>query len=377
MNTKPIIHEDISAVAETLTKNINTLRKKIAQEKAKIGQRVETVNRIGSNMFAISEEQSVLLGKAIRSLKLAILSGLSPEKSPLRALEDDIAQVVEGILLKSPFEPREPVSSDDLKREEMEHDEFSRQQGATASSNQDQADERADETWEEHDVEDEDDDFFRRAQEEFIKVQRAQMERERLRDPFSPESLAKLNQSQVPGDLDVRRTYLQLTKLVHPDLARDPAERERRTAMMQDLALAYKSGDFAAMLQIQDDIVLSRPPAPVESAADTAPEEVERLRAHKERLEEQLKSLKKHSQRMTRSKRWKETRAMEGSGQSELDEMVLTCSEICRDAEELAEKITAVAADRLAISNLKKHLKRLKRTYLSIDDFFGSLFEFM
>jgi hypothetical protein len=387
MNTKPIVHEDIAAVAKTLRKNILDLRRKIAAEKTKIGERVEAVKRVSSTVMTASNEQSILLGQALRNLQKTADLGMAPADSPLRGLDHELVEVIECMVQGSPFQPRYPESGEACtcsectrrRQEKTDAEQGAARSKQTGAADWETAGEGDDDT--EYDA-DADADFFRKEQEELIRRHKENMERQRLRDPFSAESLAKLNQSQAPNETDVRRMYLQLTKLVHPDLAYNSEDKDRRNAMMQDLALAYKSGDFATMLQIQDELAMNSAPAPLsgkkqndetESAANTSPEEVERLRAHKERLEDQLKSLKKHSQRMSRSKRWKITREMEGPGRTEFDEMVEQCAAICQDIKNLEESIAAVASGRLKVSEFKKQLKKLKADYLSMNEIVEAL----
>jgi hypothetical protein len=45
--------------------------------------------------------------------------------------------------------------------------------------------------------------------------------------------------------------YRRLVKELHPDLERDPAERERKSRIMQDITAAYSGGNLHALLQIE------------------------------------------------------------------------------------------------------------------------------
>ena len=46
---------------------------------------------------------------------------------------------------------------------------------------------------------------------------------------------------------DAKRLFRQLARLIHPDLAADPQERERRTNLMVAANDAYEQGDVAAL----------------------------------------------------------------------------------------------------------------------------------
>jgi hypothetical protein len=52
---------------------------------------------------------------------------------------------------------------------------------------------------------------------------------------------------RAPVNEDARRLFRQLARLIHPDLAADPQERERRTNLMVAANDAYEQGDVAAL----------------------------------------------------------------------------------------------------------------------------------
>jgi hypothetical protein len=52
---------------------------------------------------------------------------------------------------------------------------------------------------------------------------------------------------------DARRLFRQLARLIHPDLADDPQERERRTNLMVAANDAYEQGDVAALERLLED----------------------------------------------------------------------------------------------------------------------------
>jgi hypothetical protein len=56
----------------------------------------------------------------------------------------------------------------------------------------------------------------------------------------------------VIGD-DARRLFRQLARVIHPDLAGDPRERERRTNLMVAANDAYEQGDVAALERLLED----------------------------------------------------------------------------------------------------------------------------
>jgi uncharacterized protein YicC (UPF0701 family) len=143
---------------------------------------------------------------------------------------------------------------------------------------------------------------------EFFREAREYAEEQRRRDPFSPEAIDALK--QTPEDPEIRRMYLTLSKQVHPDLATCDDDRASRTVVMQQLSLAYKQRDFAALLTIQESLMK-------ECGTDGIPtiDQIEMLQSTVTRLERQFEVLKKHRARMNRSKTGKmlKSRAREGS----------------------------------------------------------------
>ncbi|MCT2589120.1 J domain-containing protein [Streptomyces sp. N2-109] len=86
-------------------------------------------------------------------------------------------------------------------------------------------------------------------------------------DGLSPEAAAMLNEQPVqppsrvrPGE-EARRAYRELVRKVHPDLARDDAERERREAFMVRVNKAYTSGDTDALRQLAEEWAAGPVPA--------------------------------------------------------------------------------------------------------------------
>jgi len=85
----------------------------------------------------------------------------------------------------------------------------------------------------------------------------------------------------VIGD-DAKRLFRQLARLIHPDLAGDPEERERRTNLMVAANDAYEQGDVAALERMLADWHAS-PEAVTGSGAAAELERTLRRIAHTER----------------------------------------------------------------------------------------------
>jgi hypothetical protein len=60
-------------------------------------------------------------------------------------------------------------------------------------------------------------------------------------------------EQRAPVGDDVKRLFRQLARLIHPDLAGDAQERERRTNLMVAANDAYEQGDVAALERLLED----------------------------------------------------------------------------------------------------------------------------
>jgi hypothetical protein len=60
-------------------------------------------------------------------------------------------------------------------------------------------------------------------------------------------------EQRAPVGDDVKRLFRQLARLIHPDLAGDAEERERRTNLMVAANDAYEQGDVAALERLLED----------------------------------------------------------------------------------------------------------------------------
>ena len=78
--------------------------------------------------------------------------------------------------------------------------------------------------------------------------------------------------------------YRRLAKELHPDLERDPAERERKSRVMQDVTAAYTRGDLHGLLQLEIEWL-------VPASGDAARLSGDKLRAYTAILKEQATEL--------------------------------------------------------------------------------------
>ncbi|MDB5870444.1 MAG: DnaJ domain protein [Polaromonas sp.] len=61
----------------------------------------------------------------------------------------------------------------------------------------------------------------------------------------------KAGQEQEDADTVLRQVYRQLASALHPDRERDPAEQQRKTALMSEANAAYAKQDLVALLHLQ------------------------------------------------------------------------------------------------------------------------------
>jgi hypothetical protein len=83
-------------------------------------------------------------------------------------------------------------------------------------------------------------------------VQAEQQHRQAARARNKPTAAQrKAEQQQEDADTVMRKVFRQLASALHPDRERDPAEHERKTALMSEANAAYGRQDLMALLQIQ------------------------------------------------------------------------------------------------------------------------------
>ncbi len=83
--------------------------------------------------------------------------------------------------------------------------------------------------------------------------------------------------------------YRRLAKEVHPDLERDPAEREKKSRVMQEITAAYARGDLHALLQLELEWLGG-------SSGDAVRLSQDKLRVYTELLKQQAAELADESQ---------------------------------------------------------------------------------
>jgi hypothetical protein len=88
---------------------------------------------------------------------------------------------------------------------------------------------------------------------------------------------------------EAKRLFRLLARRIHPDLARDPAERERRTNLMVAANNAYEQGDVETLRNLVDEWDQS----PDSVAGSSPAAELERIIRHVLRIEARLENIDK------------------------------------------------------------------------------------
>lgn len=87
---------------------------------------------------------------------------------------------------------------------------------------------------------------------EAMQAEAAQRESAQARKKKNPTpAQRKAGQQQEDADTVLRQVYRQLASALHPDRERDPAEHQRKTALMSQANAAYAKQDLMALLHLQ------------------------------------------------------------------------------------------------------------------------------
>jgi hypothetical protein len=82
---------------------------------------------------------------------------------------------------------------------------------------------------------------------------RAEETREQARQTYEEAHGTASESRDFHPSPELRRLYREVAKRIHPDLATDPADRERRTRFMAEANRAYEAGDADALRRILDE----------------------------------------------------------------------------------------------------------------------------
>ena len=381
MNFAPIIHEDLAQLEQTLLSRITLLRKQISDKQKTIEERVDELRKVETeDMIFITQRRAELLDTVNRfSAEIQ-----EAQKNPRfdESTKKYLVEIQESLYLQldqlgGPFagfprgeDPNEAdISSQDTGDDDPCKTNNEERSDNPSGFNEDNVDQR-----EEKRCSDNRDDF---SNEEFIRMMREFEREQRLRDPFSQESLEALR--QAPDDPDLRKLYMHLSKQIHPDLARTPEEAAQRTLLMQKLSHAYRSRDFATLLTIQETVAEGVISALCGSTDTISEDRITALRSTVDKLEAQLKTLKKHSNRMSRSSTGRMLKERREHGGEILERILGASSHLQELVDRVTHLIQQAAAGSLKMRTLRKKCDEVicqeDESDMDIDDDFERFME--
>jgi hypothetical protein len=141
----------------------------------------------------------------------------------------------------------------------------------------------------EDDEEDEDselDELFEDEDEEFWQNQSQQY---RFNDPSQVETESA---SRSPQSKQIRRTFLKLAEIFHPDKVTDPQTQMHHTEIMKEVNRAYSEGDLAKLLEIEKSYQSGKLISNENASSDDLQRLCERLEADNQILKTQYENLK-------------------------------------------------------------------------------------
>ena len=151
--------------------------------------------------------------------------------------------------------------------------------------------------------------------------------------------------------------YRRLAKALHPDLERDPGEREKKSRVMQEITAAYARGNLHALLQLELEWL---------GPGDAARLSLEKLRAYTELLKQQATELAEEVQSLRLHPRYA-VLIVEGpfglplviDGPREVERLDTINAQVCSALERLSSR-DALEEVRSAIREYRDSQKRQK-----------------
>jgi hypothetical protein len=148
-------------------------------------------------------------------------------------------------------------------------------------------------------------------------------------------------QQPPPERRSLRDIFRSLARSLHPDQAREEAERLRRTELMKDLTRAYERGDLARLLELENEWQASRAPAAGEGDSLARCQELERTN----------RELLKQVRQLTRELKGTKDDARAGAGVAPFGSIDRTAARAARELDRLE-----------ALCELVREFKRGSRT---------------
>lgn len=163
--------------------------------------------------------------------------------------------------------------------------------------------------------------------------------------------------TSIETEAEVLRLYRELAKRHHPDLARTPAERERRAELMLRVNVAYRDRDLATLQSIFLEVQLDSPL----SSEELTRQRLAWTRHEIERLDREIRAVQMRLQTLTSTDTYTLWKAQE-RGEAALDELERrTRQRLLRERERLDE--ASAQYDRLAVRRQVMQRRAAGRSY--------------
>lgn len=122
-------------------------------------------------------------------------------------------------------------------------------------------------------------------------AERENRARQRKKSAKALANEARIAEIEEGATKSLRAVFRQLASALHPDRELDPAERDRKTALMQEVNRAYDARDLLALLELQLKIEQINPAALADLARERLVHYNRVLQDQLERLEDELRDL--------------------------------------------------------------------------------------
>lgn len=163
--------------------------------------------------------------------------------------------------------------------------------------------------------------------------------------------------SSIETEAEVLRLYRELAKRHHPDLARSPAERERRSDLMLRVNVAYRDRDLATLQSIYLEVQLDSPLSPDELCR----QRLSWTRHEIARLDREIRAVQMRIESLTVTDTYTLWRAEENGEPALADLEQRTRQRLARERERLEE--ATAQYDRIAVRRQVMQRRAASRSY--------------
>ena len=176
-----------------------------------------------------------------------------------------------------------------------------------------------------------------------VEIQKRAEELRRRAEESAARAAAAENTEKPEPTIEARKAYHNLARAIHPDLALDAAEKEKRHGLMAQLNAAYSAGDQNTLNRMAEEIRVS----PDLIVGDTVGDQLVRLIRQISQLNRRLKELKNERREAESSELFdlsRKVRAEANEGRDLLRQMAERAKSYIRKSERRLENLRNVNA---------------------------------